>query len=152
MSSDRNPEERQQPQEIDENHSLSNKPVPAGEDESLPPPVDLTLIRTAVRGKMDVTNKLVDHLLTIGPNHLANIREHIDQEDAESLRKTAHALKGTVGNFGAKTAFLLAQQIESLGKDSHISQAKEPLLKLEKEMARIKRYFKESDWQKEFES
>lgn len=151
MSSYQNPK-KQKPQEIVKNDSQSNKHGTAGVDESLPPPVDLTLIKTAVQGKMDVTNKLVDHLLTIAPSHLANIREHIDQQDAESLRKTAHALKGTVGNFGAKMAFSLAQQIENMGKNSQISQAKELLLELEKEMARIIEYFTENDWQKEFES
>jgi len=115
------------------------------------PPVDLSLIKTAVQGKIDITQKLVDHLLKIYPEHLENIKGHIERHDAELLRQTAHTLKGTVANFGAHTAVALAQQLEKSGKESRFDQAGEILLQLKEEMKRIDRFFTEAEWQKEFQ-
>src|SRR3954469_663572 len=46
------------------------------------------------------------------PRMLAAIKESVDGHDANALARAAHALKGSVGNFGKSEAFKVAEALE----------------------------------------
>ncbi len=67
--------------------------------------------------------------------------------DAYALERTAHSLKGSIGNFGAKRSFDAAYRLEKLGKEGKMDESKEAFKELEKELivleAELRRTLKE---------
>jgi len=57
--------------------------------------------------------------------HLAEIDDAINRQDAELLHRSAHTMKGLVGNFYAQPVERLAQQLEIKGKNRDFSQVRE---------------------------
>ena len=49
----------------------------------------------------------------------------------------AHTLKGSVGNFAAKSAFEAAQRLEIMGRDRDLDNVAEARMTLELELARL---------------
>ena len=80
----------------------------------------------------------VDMLLEDYPPMLSEIRQALTNEDAAGLRRTAHALKGMVGNFQAKAAAAAALALEDMGRRGALSGGETAVDKLEKEMERFK--------------
>jgi two-component system sensor histidine kinase/response regulator len=78
------------------------------------------------------------------PKRLAAIDKAIHQKRADALASSAHALKGSVGIFGAEPARQLCAQLQELGRsntledsDKLFAQLKEEIAKLE---ANLRRY------------
>jgi CheY-like chemotaxis protein len=71
------------------------------------------------------------------PRWLAEVRDAIARGDADRLRRAAHSLKGAVGNFGADTAFDLAQRLETMGRDGNLTAAPGTFADLEKQLERL---------------
>ncbi len=69
---------------------------------------------------------------------LSEIKEALDRRDGEALARAAHTIKGSVGNFAAKSAFELALRLETLGRKGDLTQAKEASAALEREIERLK--------------
>ena len=68
---------------------------------------------------------------------MAKIKESFENGDANSLERTAHALKGSVGNFGAKRSFEAAYRLEKMGKEKKLDDAREAFDELEEELAAL---------------
>ncbi|GJL62468.1 MAG: hypothetical protein NPIRA04_11220 [Nitrospirales bacterium] len=60
---------------------------------------------------------VIEQFLADIPRHLAGIRKAIDDHDAESLMKTAHAFKGSCRNVGAKPLADICFLLEQLGRE-----------------------------------
>jgi HPt (histidine-containing phosphotransfer) domain-containing protein len=54
------------------------------------------------------------------PRHLGRIRQAIDEGDAESLRRAAHALKGAAANFEADGVVSAARSLEDIGRSGRL--------------------------------
>ena len=70
---------------------------------------------------------------------LREIQENISRLDGKALENGAHALKGAVGNFGAKVAFDVALRLELMGENGDMNQAQESFTELEGEISRLTR-------------
>jgi two-component system sensor histidine kinase/response regulator len=105
--------------------------VPIPEDKEV---LDRSSLLNQVGGDMALLGELVDILVREYPTTLSEIRKSIEEEDAESLEKTAHSLKGAVGNFAAAKAFQAALRLESIGRAGEMHHAHESLEDLVKEM------------------
>jgi HPt (histidine-containing phosphotransfer) domain-containing protein len=68
------------------------------------------------------------------PSMLAAIQTAVTARVPIDVMKAAHALKGSVGVFGAKDAVAAAQKLESMGRDGNIEGLAESLFILEQEM------------------
>ena len=68
------------------------------------------------------------------PQQLSEIKAAIQLGDAERLRRAAHTLKGSVGNFAVKGAFETANQLETLGKEGNLHAAQAACVALEGEL------------------
>jgi two-component system sensor histidine kinase/response regulator len=71
------------------------------------------------------------------PRLLATIRDTITENAAAELETAAHALKSTLGFFGAATASNSAATLEKMGRNGNLEGAEETLTSLQREMARL---------------
>ncbi len=69
---------------------------------------------------------------------LGKIEESIKERDSDTLRKTAHTLKGAVSNFSAQKAYDAAYELEVAGKDKKLDDAPEKLEALKKAISDVK--------------
>lgn len=68
---------------------------------------------------------------------MARIRNSLQARDTQGLADAAHALKGSVGNFGASSAFDSAKKIEMTARQGTLDGAWEMYAALEDDIARL---------------
>ena len=71
------------------------------------------------------------------PKMMAKIRGGLSARDPRALAEAAHALKGSVGNFGPSRAFETAREIEKTGREGKLDGAWELYATLEDDLARL---------------
>ncbi|MEE4358173.1 MAG: response regulator [Desulfococcaceae bacterium] len=76
-----------------------------------------------------------DMFLEEYPRMLEEMRCFIDEKDGSGLRRTAHAVKGMMGNFQAVSAARTAYILEEMGKNEDFSNADSTFEKLRAEVA-----------------
>jgi HPt (histidine-containing phosphotransfer) domain-containing protein len=69
-------------------------------------------------GEPDLLAELVEIFVEDASARLRALREALERSDAESLKQTAHALKGSAANLGARRMAHIAARIEKLTGDS----------------------------------
>ena len=86
--------------------------------------IDDYLDRKTLNERLDGDMELLKELVVIfnedSPQLMSNIKDAIDKKDAESLRKSAHTLKGSVANFSAKAVFDISFELEKNGKNNEL--------------------------------
>jgi CheY-like chemotaxis protein len=90
--------------------------------------VDLEAALNRLGGDQDLFREFVVIFQEDAPKLLNRIVQSVEQQDSSQLEQAAHALKGLMSNFGANQCVELAQQLESAGKQNHVSSIA-PLLK-----------------------
>jgi len=96
--------------------------------------VDHVALLEGVDGDQHLLRELIRVFLADCPKRLADIKEAIHRGDAGALTRAAHTLKGSVGNFAAKKAFVTAQLLENLGRDGNLGAARDACGTLESEL------------------
>jgi two-component system sensor histidine kinase/response regulator len=91
-----------------------------------------------VGGDLELLQEVAALFLEEYPVLLSHIRKAIQAGDALALEYSAHSLKGSVGNFGAKSAHEAAFQLELAGKAHDLSRAPERLAKLESSLDHLR--------------
>lgn len=104
--------------------------------------VDEAAILSGMDGNRRLLRDLTRIFLADYPKQLAEIKTAIQAADAERLRRAAHGLKGSVGNFGAKKAFETASQLETMGKTGKLDAAPGTYPALESELSQLTRELK----------
>jgi PAS domain S-box-containing protein len=107
------------------------------EAEAVEPVFDRDAVLARVEGDQELLREIADLFLGEAPELLRAIRESLERRDAASLERSAHALKGSVGNFGAKSAFEIALKLETMGRSGDLSGAPETLTELEAKISRL---------------
>jgi HPt (histidine-containing phosphotransfer) domain-containing protein len=87
---------------------------------------------------VELARKLVDIFIGQSPRLLAEIHAAIERGDADTLRRSAHALKGTISNFPSGPARGVAARMEMFGFDGDLAAAREVYPLLEQEVQRLK--------------
>jgi CheY-like chemotaxis protein len=105
---------------------------------ALDPAVTARLRGLAAATDPSVLQEIYDAFLSSAVDYLAAIREGAVGNDAEGLRKAAHAFKGASANIGAQKLAELCGQLEALGKAGRVDGAGQRLEPLEQEFARVK--------------
>jgi CheY-like chemotaxis protein len=113
----------------------------AGETLPTPDPIEAVLDRATalkrVGGDRQLLAEIVQLFVSQCPRWLADIRLAVAQGDAILLYRTAHTLKGAVGNFGAAEACLEAQRLERLGREGNLKEAADICTALERQIERL---------------
>ena len=97
------------------------------------------LDRAALLDQLGGDESLLKEITTIFldeyPGLIAGIRDAIQQQDATGLEHCAHALKGSVSNFGVDGATNAAYRLEMLGRRRSLEEAPAALHALEAQFA-----------------
>ncbi len=112
--------------------SAEETPAPSTDDER--PRLDKAALLERVGGDMELLGELVALFMDDGPRLLDEIRQAVRVGEAEILARTAHTLKGSVGNFAADDAFQAALQLEKIGREGEMHLAGGALEELEREI------------------
>jgi len=95
----------------------------------------------ALLARFDGNRKLLESLARTFredcPKMRARIRKSLQTRDMRGLAEAAHALKGSVGNFGASSAFDSARKIEMTARQGTLDGAWEMYAALEDDIARL---------------
>ncbi len=102
--------------------------------------VDLEVALARLGGDENLLKEIAALFLREYPETVAGIRRAIDDGDAQALEQTAHSLKGSVSNFGARGAYAAALKLEMLGRQAVLAEARETLAELEHALERLKPY------------
>ena len=76
-----------------------------------------------VEGDAELLGELAAIFLQNYPAMVDQVRASIGDGDGESLRRSAHLLKGSIGNFMAKNAYDAASTLEQIGEKGNLSDA-----------------------------
>jgi two-component system, sensor histidine kinase and response regulator len=89
-------------------------------------------------GDPESLNSFVDLYLAESAKLMGQIRQALDAEDSEGLRRAAHTLKGSCGLFAAEIAVAATFRMESLGKDGDLAGAEAAWPRLQEEIDRLR--------------
>jgi len=123
--------------ETSRGRSPADASAPAGADDPADSILDREEILERVGGDMELLAELVEIFTADSAEMLGRIEKAIETGDAEELRSAAHALKGSVGNFGENAAFKTARSLEMMGKEGDLSNAKQALDLLKKQVEQV---------------
>jgi HPt (histidine-containing phosphotransfer) domain-containing protein len=79
----------------------------------------------------DFINELVDTYLDDAPKLLQDMKKALQAGDADSFRRAAHSLKSNSATFGAMRLSGLAKELEMLGKEGKLDEARPRMQPLE---------------------
>jgi signal transduction histidine kinase/CheY-like chemotaxis protein/HPt (histidine-containing phosphotransfer) domain-containing protein len=118
------------------------KAIPAQPEAAAPPsaaPAEdvATHLRRTTGGNETLMRSLAKSFLADAPGKFSALRRAIAKKDADALAKTAHALKGALGIFGAPQAVALARSLEAMGRAGSVHGAAEIFASLEAEFANL---------------
>ena len=95
-------------------------------------------------GDEPLLRELCEIFLEESPKLLRNLRKAIKEDDASSVMRTAHSLRGEVSYLGAAGASKAAQQLEDMGAANKLAAATEMLIVLEREICGLHSAMKDS--------
>jgi len=99
--------------------------------------VDNAGLMDRVGGDQALLIEIVDLFLGDVPRLLEDIRLALRDGDPKRVERTAHTLKGSVGNFGARSAVQAAQRLEAMARDRDLNEAPQAVILLESEINRV---------------
>ena len=123
-------------------HAMAAKKLSDGGSTAKDSIVDEAAILAGMDGNRKLLRDLTRIFLADCPKQLSEIKVAIQKRDAERLRRAAHGLKGSVGNFAAKRAFETAGQLETMGKNGNLDAAQGACAALESELSQLTRELK----------
>ncbi len=85
----------------------------------------------AVGGDRPLLQEIIGTFFEELPKWRSEIGEAISSDDAKTLQRAAHTLKGAVSTFGAEQVRTIAQRLENMGQESNLTGAAEALAELE---------------------
>ena len=87
--------------------------------------LDLETALARVGGDHDLLKEIAELFLGDYPGHLAALARGIASEDAPTVEKAAHTIKGSVATFGADSVVAAALSLERAGRGRDLAHAPE---------------------------
>jgi HPt (histidine-containing phosphotransfer) domain-containing protein len=99
---------------------------------------DKSVALARVGGDEDLLKEIAILFLDDYPKSLTELRAAVDTGDARRLERSAHGLKGSVSNFGARPAVDAALQLETMGRAQEMVEVEQVLHTLELALAALR--------------
>ena len=99
--------------------------------------VDRKKLLENLGGDLELLLEIVNIFTTETGPMLTAVREATKCHDAAALEHSAHALKGSVGVFGARAAAEVSQKLELMGRNHDLANAEDACTLLNYELARL---------------
>jgi two-component system, sensor histidine kinase and response regulator len=106
-------------------------PLSTPPDEPKAPEFDAAAALANVADDRELLAQMVELFTQESPRMLAAIRSSVDAGDVQALMRSAHALKGSVGNFGFTRSFEVARTLERMGREGVMTDARQCVSQLE---------------------
>ncbi len=90
-----------------------------------------------VGGDKELLSQMAGLFCAESPSMLSAIKQSLIDGDANALARAAHALKGSVGNFGKSESYRLASALEEKGRAGAMTGTSDQFLSLERTIARF---------------
>jgi CheY-like chemotaxis protein len=107
-------------------------------EEEVTPVIDKREALSRVNGDAELLAELAELFLKDYPQMMGEIEAAIGRGDGEGLSEAAHAMKGSVGNFGTKRAYEEAARLERMGQERDLKDATEACNRLASEIERLR--------------
>jgi two-component system, sensor histidine kinase and response regulator len=99
--------------------------------------LDTAELMQSVDGDLVLMREIVGVFLDESPRMSLRIHEALERGDMETMVAAAHALKGAVGNLGARAAMGAAKDLEQVGRKGNPSAIRDAGLRLQAEIDRL---------------
>lgn len=99
--------------------------------------LDVTAFLQRIGDDRALAGAMAELFLDLYPAMLDAARVAVQQGDGAALAQAAHALKGSVGNFGAAAATDAAARLETIGQGGDVAAAAIALRELEEALERL---------------
>jgi two-component system, sensor histidine kinase and response regulator len=129
--------------EVLEGLATAANEAPAAPEAASPADFDMAAALKRVDGDADLLKELAGLFLGECAQRMTEIRRAIDRRDASELHQAAHALRGSVATFGARTAVEAAQRLENDGRAQDWSRTEAHWSALEAAIRRLEPVFVE---------
>ena len=121
----------------EEDAPVSPEPGPDGVADAVNARTLANLRRLQPDGGDDLLAELAEMFSTSAPELLAEIREGVMSDDAATVRRAAHTLKGSAANLGAERLATLAHELQQLGEAGAMEEAGAKAAEAEEEFRRV---------------
>lgn len=99
---------------------------------------DRNVALARVGGDVELLKEIAVLFLDDYPKSLSELHQAVESGDARRLERTAHGLKGSVSNFGARPAVDAALQLETMGRAQKLAEVEQVLRTLELALAALR--------------
>ena len=99
--------------------------------------LDRQLALSRVGSDQELLREIANLFIEDCPRALAEIQDAVERGDPAKLESAAHALKGSVANFGARAAVEAAFRLEQMGHTRELSEAQAMLRTLEHALSAV---------------
>jgi HPt (histidine-containing phosphotransfer) domain-containing protein len=99
---------------------------------------DKEVALSRVGGDAELLKEIAILFLDDYPKSLIELRQAVDARDPKRVERSAHGLKGSVSNFGARPAVDAAFQLEIMGRAQQLVEVEQVLLTLELALAALR--------------
>jgi two-component system sensor histidine kinase/response regulator len=99
---------------------------------------DKALALSRVGGDAELLKEIAELFLDDYPKSLIELRAAVQVGDARRVERSAHGLKGSVSNFGARPAVDAALQLETMGRAQKLIEVEQVLRTLELALAALR--------------
>jgi two-component system sensor histidine kinase/response regulator len=99
--------------------------------------IDRVSLLERVEGDQELLTEMIHLFQEDAPKLLTAMRDALQRGDMAVLERSAHSLKGAVGNLSAKAAGAAAQQLEKDAKNKDAKSAKESLVQVERAVEQL---------------
>ncbi|MBD3170826.1 MAG: PAS domain S-box protein [candidate division Zixibacteria bacterium] len=111
------------------------EPCPSSSGNS--PAININELLDRVDGDIQVFQEVVEVFVDDCHKNLGILEKAIVDNDARSVEEISHAIKGALGNLGAKTAVDLSISLENAGKNNTLQDAEAAFANLKREIDKI---------------
>lgn len=91
----------------------------------------------AQAGSSELIRQLIDIFAEECREALKRIESACEQDDTQALHEAAHALKGMVGNYGARHTLNQAKKIDSFAREGDVARARAELPNLRESLDQL---------------
>ena len=98
---------------------------------------DKDRIMEQINNDTELLIKMIGLFSASYPKSVVSIKNSITQNDSRSLQRSAHTLKGSISNFASDIVYNIASDLEIMGRDNDMPNAKETCIKLEREIEKL---------------
>lgn len=101
-------------------------------------PLDLSILHNLHDAIGDDVIEVIEFFLDYLPDQIKHLHQTLDKNDASSLQREAHSIKGGAGNLGARSLASLCRDLENQVADHAMDAARATILEIDDEAQRTR--------------